>query len=265
MTCKLQLALSMKFITVVIVVLSQLAAQDVAKGMRQMETLSGVYRAEGNTSGAAQNGDVDPFSYLTFFPDGIVRRAHPEEGLQGWDDGFRMNLDRRSGVPSRIALWGAYLLANGQREIIFGDRQVWTIGIAEYPNRLAVQGRTYVLLDSGTGLKLQGTYKSVKDDSFITFTADGRMNEQGIVANCIGSGQHFSYNNGMPSAHSGGSLCLDRPVAGGYSVGNYTLLLSFSNSSQKFAFWADPNSAAGAIRINPQTLYINNVRYELMH
>ncbi len=252
----------MRFVTLAIVILSQLAAaQNPGKGMRQMETLIGVYRTEGNNLATAPGMAEDGFSYLVFFGDGIVLRDRPSQGLQGWDDSFWMQLDFRSGVAPRMQRWGAYLLTNGQRQIIFADREVWSINIARYPQILEIQGRTYVLLDPGTGLKLQGTYKSVKDDSFITFAPDGRMNQQGLVANCISSGQHFSYNNGMPSAHAAGNLCLDQPLAGGYSVGYYTLQLRFSNSSQTFAFWADP----GASGTNPQALYINGVRYEVIH
>jgi len=257
----------MKPFAITLILLSHLAAaQGVGTGMRPMEPLIGVYRANGNPSGVAQGHESDPFSYLTFFADGLVRRTPPEEGLQGWDDAFWMNLDRRSGDAGRIARWGTYLLAGGQREIVFADRQVWSIDIRGYPKSIDVQGRTYVLLDSGNALKLQGTYKSVKDDSFISFAPDGRMNQQGLFANCISGGQHFSYGGGMPSAHSGASLCLNKPLAGAYAVGNYTLQLHFPTSSPKFAFWADRGPAdRGPAGTSPQTLYINGTRYELIH
>src|SRR5579863_8519689 len=114
----------MKFVGIVVLILSQLmAAQDLGKGVRTMETLTGVYRAEANGPATAPGMADDGFSYLVFFRDGIVLRDRPSEGLQGWDDNFWMQLEFRSGVAPRVQRWGAYLLAKGQRQIIFADRQ----------------------------------------------------------------------------------------------------------------------------------------------
>jgi hypothetical protein len=99
-------------------------------------------------------------------------------------------------------------------------------------------GLTYVLLDSGDGLSLQGSYRSTKDNSFITFLPGSTMNQQGIVANCVSSGPRFSYSGSVPSMGSGGRLCLDRPVAGGHRLGSYTIQFVLPDSTTPtFSFW----------------------------
>lgn len=223
--------------------------------------LTGVYRAPEETGRASSQGpNQGRFFYLTFFPDGRVRRTRPEVGLQGFDDAYQMNLDFRSGVPNYVRRWGTYRVAGEQGQILFANRDTWSFDLKEYPQSIQAQGRTYVLLDSGDGLKLQGTYKSTKDDSFITFMPDGKMNQEGVVANCVSGGQHYGVNShGVVTSNSAAMLCVAKPLPGGYSIGNYTIKLIFSNSSNAFAFWAEPTSN----RTNPPALYIDNIRYDL--
>ena len=60
---------------------------------------------------------------------------------------------------------------------------------------------------------------------------------------------------------SGSQLCLNTPLAGRYAIGFYTLHFSFADgTAPSFSFWAEPQST----RTDLRTLYINNVRYDLI-
>lgn len=223
--------------------------------------LTGVYRAANEGSSASQGADsTGAYFYLTFFADGHVRRTHPEVGLEGFNPAYQMNLDIRSGIPKDVRKWGTYRVSGEQGRMEFANRDVWTFSLKGYPESIECQGRTYILLDSGRGLRLQGTYKSTKDDALITFADDGKMNQQGIVANCVSGGSSYSVGSGgIATSHSHASLCLDKPLAGGYSIGYYTLKLLFSGSSNAYVFWLEPSSNRGA----PPAVYIDNVKYVL--
>jgi hypothetical protein len=224
---------------------------------RQAESqtqLSGMFRAPmpGDPMG---NG---PAFYLTFFPDGHVMRGAPDVGLAGHNPAYQMNLDIRSGIGAKIWRWGIYKVLGQQGTIEFADRTAITFDLRNYPRTIALAGLTYVPLDPGDGLNVQGTYKSTKDNAFITFLAGSIMNQQGIVDNCISGGAHFSYGGSVPSMSSGGRLCLDRPVAGGYRLGSYTIQFVLPDSSTPtFSFWADLTQN----RANPPVLYINGVKF----
>jgi hypothetical protein len=121
-------------------------------------------------------------------------------------------------------------------------------------------GRTYVLLDPGDGLSLQGLYRSTKDNSAINFLPGSMMNQQGIVANCVSGGQHFSYGGSVPSMTSAAQLCLDKPSSGGYRLGSYTIQFVMPDSTTPtFAFWADLTQN----RVNPPAIYIDGVKFVL--
>jgi hypothetical protein len=224
-------------------------------------SLTGVYRAASEANGSSPGVDSrGAFFYLTFFPDGHVRRTHPEVGLRGFNPAYQMNLDIRNGIAKDVRKWGTYRVSGEQGRMEFANHDVWTFNLKGYPESIESQGRTYVLLDSGNGLTLQGTYKSTKDDALIAFTAEGKMNQQGVVPNCISGGGTYSLNSrGIMTSHSNASLCLDKPLAGGYSIGDYTLNLLFSDSSNAYAFWPEPSSN----RTTPPAVYIDNVKYVL--
>jgi hypothetical protein len=234
------------------VALTALTAQQAA-GQTQ---LSGVFRAPipGDPTGNR------PAFYLTFFPDGHVMRGAPGVGLAGYNAAYQMNLDIRSGIAAKIWRWGVYKVSGQQGTIDFADRTSIAFDLRNYPRTIVAVGLTYVLLDPGDGLSVQGTYKSTKDNSFITFLPGSTMNQQGIVANCISGGSHFSYGGSVPSMSSGGRLCLDRPVAGGYRLGSYTIQFVFPDSTTPtFSFWADMTQN----RVSPPALYINGVKFVL--
>lgn len=227
--------------------------------------LSGFYRAtragtdQSDETGANERGR---YFYLAFFPDGRARRTRLTEGLANFDDAFWMNSDIRTGIPAYIRRWGTYRVSGDQGQIVFANREVWTFNLAKYPEEIECQGRAYRLLDPGQNLRLQGTYKSTRDkDSFITFTPEGKMNQQGVVSKCSG---HFSSSvsaSGIVGGSVSQGLCVSQPLPGAYRVGNYTLKLIFSDNSNTFPFWAEP----GAGSANPTAIYIDGVQYELVH
>lgn len=229
--------------------LKVVAAQSTGTLPLRQGQLSGIYRADG----VNPNGHF----YLTFFADGRVKRNRPDEGLDRWDDVFWMNLDLRSGDRTRIFRWGTYRISGDQGQIAFAKGDTWNFRIKD-PQTLEAVGRTYVLLGSGNGLSLQGTYKSVKGDASITFTPDGQVVEQGVTSNCQ-SAQSYSYGGRVPTAHTGSMLCSDKARSGRYRIANYTLTFSFSDtSSPSSVFWVEPGAAGADKRV----LYIDNVKYE---
>jgi hypothetical protein len=68
------------------------------------------------------------------------------------------------------------------QQLIYGLRgEVWSL--AQFPDRLQAQSDAYYLLDSGNGLRLDGTYKPSGDamQPGITFTRDGQFIDEGIL------------------------------------------------------------------------------------
>lgn len=237
----------MKYLAVLFLLLSPFT---VAQGYKGEYGLAGVFRT---------TIQPDQFVYLTFFADGRVRRAYPETGLDNWNDAYQMNLDMRSGVAARILAWGTYHISGSTAEIVFANKDTWTLDISHYPQSITAQGATFYLLDPGAGLRLSGTYRSANGDASLQFSPDGQVMQQGVVANCISGGPHFSYGGSHPSMSSGGQLCLDKPLAGQYVLGFYTLHFRFADgTSPSLAFWGEPT----ADRTNVRTLYIGNVRYD---
>ncbi len=239
----------MKFLAILVLVVS--CPWALAQGYTGQNQLGGVFRAT-----------VQPnqYVYFTFFLDGHVRRSYPEIGLDGYNNAYWMNLDFRSGIASKIGTWGTYSISGPQAQVVFGDRDSWTLDISHYPQYITARDLVFVFLDPGYGLQLNGTYRSVNGDAAIQFTPDGQVMEQGIVSNCVSGGPHFSYGGATPGMSSGARLCLNQPLAGRYALGFYTMHFSFADgTSPSFAFWAEstPN------RQNIRTIFINNVRYDL--
>lgn len=239
----------MKYLAILILAIScPWALSQAYTGQNQ---LGGVFRA------TVQPGQ---YVYFTFFLDGHARRNYPETGLDGFNDAYWMNLDFRSGIASKVMLWGTYQISGSQAQVVFADKDAWTLDISHYPQFITARNLVFVLLDPGYGLQLNGTYRSVNGDAAIQFTPDGQVAEQGIVANCVSGGQHFSYGGATPSMSSAAKLCLDKPLAGRYALGFYTVHFAFPDgTSPSFAFWAEPTQD----RTNIRTIYINNVRYDL--
>lgn len=229
---------------------------DIAQQPESTAHLSGLFRAQmpGDSAG------IGPSFFLTFFPDGHVMRGAPDAGLAGYNAAYQMNLDIRSGIPAKIWRWGIYHVSGNQAKVEFASGDPVTIDLKSYPRAVEAVGLTYMLLDPGDGLSLQGTYRSTRDNSAISFLPGSMMNQQGIVANCVNGGQHFSYGGSVPSMSSGGQLCLDRPVAGAYRLGSYTIQLVLPDSTTPtFSFWADLTDT----RMNPPAIYINGVKFVL--
>lgn len=239
--------LSIKYLAIAVLCICEFAG---AQAPPALQRLVGVFRAT-----------VQPnqYAYLTFFPDGRVRRSYPGEGLDGWDDAYWMNLDMRSGIASKILTWGTYSISGSQAQIVFTNRDTWTVDISRFPQWISTQGAMFYILDPGSGMVLNGTYRSVNGDALIRFAPDGSLVEQGLVANCVNGGPHVSYGGAVPSVNSGSQLCLNQPVAGRYTIGYYTLHLGFADGTKpSFAFWGEPNQD----RANMRTIYINNIRYD---
>jgi len=249
----------MKYAATMVLILAQLAAGQRPAPLQNSGRLSGVYRA---TAPAASSEERERYFYLTFFPSGRVRRSRPDIGLRGYDDAYQMNFELRNGIPKEVRRWGTYRLQGEQGQIVFANRDVWNFDLKGYPQTIEAQGRTYALLDSGNGLRLQGTYKNEKEDSFITFMPNGQMNQQGVVPNCVGGGEHYGMNSHGIVGVTGSStpFCVDKPLPGGYNLGNYTIELQFPGSSNSFAFWPEP----GPNRATPAAVYIDNKKYVLV-
>lgn len=230
--------------------------QAIAQQPENRAQLSGLFRAQmpGDTTG------VGPSFFLAFFPDGHVMRGAPDGGLAGYNAAYQMNLDIRSGIPAKVWRWGIYHVSGSQGRIDFVSGDPVMIDLKSYPQAVEAVGLTYMLLDPGDGLSLQGTYRSTKDDSAISFLPGSMMNQQGIVANCVSGGPHFSYGGRVPSMSSGPQLCLDRPLAGAYRLGSYTIQFVLPDSTTPtYSFWADLTQN----RVNPPAIYISGVKFVL--
>jgi hypothetical protein len=239
---------------VLIVALASSALPNVAQNPASPGQLSGVFRAQmpGDAAG------VGPSFFLAFFPDGHVMRGAPEGGLAGYNAAYQMSLDIRTGIPARVWRWGVYRVSGQQGNLDFANRDSVAIDLKGYPRTVEAVGLTYMLLDPGDGLGLQGTYRSTKDNSTISFLPGSMMNQQGIVANCVSGGQHFSYGGSIPSMSSASQLCLDKPKAGAYRIGSYTIQFVFPDSTKPtFSFWADLTQN----RVNPPAIYISGVKF----
>lgn len=246
----------MKSLRILIVALASSVLPNLAQQPASPVQLSGVFRAQmpGDALG------VGPSFFLAFFPDGHVMRGAPDVGLAGYNAAYQMNLDIRSGIPTKVWRWGTYRVAGQEGHLDFANRDSIAIDLKNYPRTVEAVGLTYVLLDPGDGLSLQSMYRSTKDNSAINFLPGSMMNQQGIVANCTSGGQHFGYGGNVPSMSSAGQLCLDKPLAGAYRLGSYTIQFVLPDSTTPtFAFWADltPN------RVNPPAIYINGVKFVL--
>jgi hypothetical protein len=243
-------------IVVLMVALASSTPQNMAQQPGSPAQLSGVFRAQmpGDTAGAG------PSFFLAFFPDGHVMRGAPGVGLAGYNAAYQMNLDIRSGIPTKVWRWGVYHVSGQQAQLDFANRDSVAIDLKNYPRTVEAVGLTYVLLDPGDGLSLQGLYRSTKDNSAINFLPGSMMNQQGIVANCVSGGQHFSYGGSVPSMTSAAQLCLDKPSSGGYRLGSYTIQFVMPDSTTPtFAFWADLTQN----RVNPPAIYIDGVKFVL--
>jgi len=232
--------------------------------------LSGIYRA------ASQNADpldmTDPsvktpgYRYLTFFPDGKVKKGLPLSGLDGFVEESEARLNG-SGVPTGNGtlayVWGYYRLSGDRGQIQFMrnmnfGRQVDSVwNIQQYPDRLEIQGDKYIPLDRGDGLKLKGTYKPFGDikQKGITFTPDGEFVDEGILnygAMAIGT-----YG---PASGTGVAIGFEAPNGGRgmYRIANYTLTLQYGNSSPSALFYVEP----GASKDDAEVVYINNIKFK---
>jgi len=226
--------------------------------------LSGIYRAK-TDSCASQIGITDPtpktpgYCYLTFFSDGLVRKGLPTSGLDGFIEESQARLDTASGVVAKsgglIYIWGRYAVSGEEGEIQWLDRnspsaELDTITVRHYPKTLVIHGDTYVLLQSGNGMQLQGTFKPYGDpnEKGITFTSDGEFIDEGIL------------NYGATAVGVGNVAMAFEPPNGGrgtYDIDNYTLTLNFANSTPRALFYVVPGSSGEHV----STIYINNVKY----
>ena len=252
----------MKSLLLASLVCTQIVAAQSATGFGSHRgQLSGLYRASNTRnvldepSGTAlRSGHF----YLTFFPDGRVKRGQPQEGLDGFDDEYWMNMDIRSGDKRLIWHWGIYRVSGEVGQIQFTTGESWNLSIKGYPQTIEARGRTYERLDPGNSLRLTGLYKSDHGKASITFMPGGRVTEQGVSSDCKSS-PSFSYARTIPDMHTGSYFCSPDPRSGSYRIANYTLTLSFADGSKPtFVFWTEPGSGSSEARV----LYIENLKYE---
>jgi hypothetical protein len=232
---------------------------------QDQESLSGIYRAATDSCAdqlalSDESSKTPGYCYLTFFADGLVRKGLPESGLEGFIEDSAARLDTASGVPSKrgglIYIWGKYQISGDQGQLQWLDRnapgpELDTINVKQYPKKVEIHGDTYVLLQSGNGLKLNGTYKPFGDpkEKGIKFTSDGEFVDEGIL------------NYGATAVAVGNVAVGFEPPNGGrgeYGIENYTLTLNYASSSPSALFYLEP----GESKTNVTVLYINNVKYK---
>jgi hypothetical protein len=236
--------------------------------------LSGIYRAPAAQVPSAANLDfADPAShtpnhaFLTFFPDGRVKRGLIQRGFNEYKDESQFRHDIASG-GNTASQWGLYQISGGQGSIVFADArlagqqlvsglrgEIWGFTVGQ--GSLQVNGVTYTLLDGGIGLALEGTFKPSGDRSQpgIRFTRDGQFVDEGILdthsntaVGIVGGGLGIGY--GFSSPHAG---------SGTYRISNYGLVISYANGqAPSTLFFLD----GGADRNAPQVLYIDDVEYQ---
>lgn len=251
----------MKYLLLATLVCAQMVAAQSATGSGNRPVMSGVYRASNtqNTPDQPSGAGVRAgHFYLTFFPDGRVKRGEPQQGLDGFDDAYWMSMDLRSGDKRLIWHWGIYRVSGEEGRIQFTTGESWNLNTKGYPKTIEARGRTYERLDPGTGLRLTGLYKSDHGRASIAFLPDGRVTEQGVGSDCKSS-PSFSYGGAIPDMHTGSYFCSPDPRSGRYRIANYTLTLSFADGSNPtFAFWTEPASDPSEVRI----VYIADFKYE---
>lgn len=228
---------------------------------------NGIFRAlvkEGASISASPNppassADAPTYRFLVLFSDGSALRGLPEVGLSALKASVRRDVFRGGDSAAR---WGMYRMTGNSGSVVFADpaaagRQLVTgewggdrWEIRENVDRLEVNGDTYIMLDGGIpGQKLMGVYKPLGDRKKpgITFTRDGRFEDEGILA-VIGSTPA-----GVGHA-AGGSF---GPGRGTYYIGDYTLALNYDDGQRPpLLFWVDPRTP------NAQNIYVNNVKFQ---
>jgi hypothetical protein len=244
--------------------------------MAQSAGFAGIYRASAAQVPSAGALDfIDPaahtpnYAFLTIFPDGRVKRGLIQRGFDEYQDEAQFRHDIASG-GNTASQWGLLLISGAQRMIVFADArlagqqlvsglrgEVWSLAIGQ--GILQANGVTYTLLDGGTGLTLEGTFKPAGDRSQpgIRFTRDGEFFDEGILDShssvaigVVGGGLAIGY--GFNSPHAG---------RGTYRIANYGLRMSYPNGqSPGTLFFLE----AGANRGTPQSLYIGDVEYRLV-
>jgi hypothetical protein len=240
---------------------------------RGQAAIPGIYRASAAQVPSAGALDLsDPaahtpkYAFLTIFPDGRIKRGL----IQGGFDNYQDESNFRHGIASGgnwASQWGRYRISGGQGNIVFADGrlagqqlvsglrgEVWSLSVGQ--GSLQANGVTYTLLDGGTGLTLEGTYKPFGDRSQpgIRFTRDGEFFDEGILdthsstaVGVVGGGLAIGY--GFSSPHAG---------RGTYRISNYGMQMNYSNGqAPEMLFFLE----VGANRDSPQVLYIGDVEY----
>jgi hypothetical protein len=207
------------------------------------------------------------YSFLTFFPDGRVKKGLVTRGLDEYLDESQMRHDIASGGKT-AAQWGMYRIAGSSGQIVFADGRLggqqlvsglrgeaWPIAIS--PDRLEIRGQAYVRLFGGNKMLLEGVYKPFGDAKAkgISFTRDGEFDDEGILdsgtATAIGvTGGGVAMGYGFTSPG---------PGRGTYNIVHYGLHLHYANGKAPDAlFFLEP----GEGKEGAETLYINNVKYQ---
>jgi hypothetical protein len=229
---------------------------------------NGIFRAlvkEGASISASPNpptstANTPNYRFLVLFSDGSALRGLPDVGLSAMKASVRGDVSHGGDSAAR---WGMYRMRGNRGSVVFANpaagRQLVTgqwggdrWEIQENGDRLEVNGDTYIMLDGGIpGQKLMGVYKPLGDRKKpgITFTRDGRFEDEGILAviasTPAGIGREES-TGGSPS-----------PGRGEYSIGEYTLVLNYSNGHRPpLLFWVDPRTPSA------QNIYLGNVKFQ---
>jgi hypothetical protein len=186
----------------------------------------GIYRAVGQTGDSLSPQRGIDYKYVAFFPDGRFLEKLPDEGL----DKLNENVEIRINPVG----WGTYEMVGDAGRIVFPPDEysknsiVWTF--KDYSDHLKLRGDDYYLLDRCNDLKLQGTFRrsdyktTYAARQGITFTADGRFADEGVLAAA-----------GVMVRNAAGNYDFDdgAPGRGTYRIANYTLELSYANGRVK--------------------------------
>lgn len=177
--------------------------------------------------------------YITFFPDARVFEGIPDRGM---DD-----LDEDAEIKFHSTGWGTYTMDGDSGQITLARAnvadQAITWSIHAYPEQLEIHGDRYQKMESGDGVRLNGTFRRADYKTLfasaqqgITFTPDGRFKDEGIfkaafVQNRTERGSEF--DDGAPGT-------------GTYRVKHYSLELAYDNGRSKRAvFYLDPSNSRG--------------------
>jgi hypothetical protein len=182
--------------------------------------------------------------YITFFPDGRLFWRLPGSGRDGFDF-----VASRKAFPEE---WGTYKIVGNEVHINHPERSRMIKARRKPDGRLDMDDPnvTYRPVLDLSGLKLHGTYRRSPSDPSITFTRDGKFEDQGFLG-VVGTMQT---NDGTLIKDSG------EPGSGTYEIRSNTLHLEYSDGrSRKVVIYAFPENL---VQPSPSRINIFREGYE---